>query len=743
MAPLNSTGIDVTSTTSASTLPVTQIEPIGTATGYQPFSFDASELGGARVISDFSEATCSSNPATNPGNNSIDNASVLSQHNINGHHTISNEAVPPLPEFSSTITNGSMGYSNSPLSNSLGTASVPGNGQLQPHPPNQQTPLLNTNTLSMPSQMRPYNMMFGLPGMNCESRSFYDDHLALPPLPHNGGSWLRIRQPIDLVTPLKKPMNSFLLYSAERRVQLRQTHPDLNTTQQSTILAREWASLAEEEKEKYRAEAKQLRDDYNARRAELSLKLQQQLNQQHLGLGLAQPPQPQPPPLQLSLPPPLHGPAHTHPHQLDLLDPGAPPRDHLVHIHSASPFAFQQPFPGPMTQVPQTQLPAANIHNPHVQQSSGGGFQQARHSSGMHLHPQATPDSISGPFRLDSALSALNPIGIISGSMNAGDSRIHPHNLENSSNMPGNQDRETQAGVVGNEHYKQGGQHGMDTVDTFNKHLHNMDMRHIHPDPSKAARQAFQESDSHQMSKELFNTATGLFDNTFNSAIRPSNSGVGFGSFPNTEFKEINSAGTYASIVDFAATLPTLTDGSAVEHRYESGISAENERNSELAATARPFSFSHDQSVSSVLASSIAAAAGVVDYESLGLSAGTSGGRSSNIVRSGSVTKARARLSSPAKRTRKKGKKDPDAPKHPMSAFLYYLTSERPRLADQLGDMSIGQQTKIIAKQWKTLDENDKAPWERLAKHDKDRYARERREYHGETRQSTTPAAPN
>ncbi|KAJ1734072.1 High mobility group [Coemansia sp. Benny D160-2] len=325
----------------------------------------------------------------------------------------------------------------------------------------------------MPSQMRPYSMMFGLPGMNCESRSFYDDHLALPPLPHNGGSWLRIRQPIDLVTPLKKPMNSFLLYSAERRVQLRQTHPDLNTTQQSTILAREWASLAEEEKEKYRAEAKQLRDDYNARRAELSLKLQQQLNQQHLGLGLAQPPQPQPqpPPLQLSLPPPLHGPAHTHPHQLDLLDPGAPPRDHLVHIHSAT--------------------------------------------------------------------------------------------------------------------------------------------------------------------------------------------------------------------------------------------------------------------------------AGVVDYESLGLSAGTSGGRSSNSVRSGSVTKARARLSSPAKRTRKKGKKDPDAPKHPMSAFLYYLTSERPRLADQLGDMSIGQQTKIIAKQWKTLDENDKAPWERLAKHDKDRYARERREYHGETRQSTTPAAPN
>ncbi|KAJ2330908.1 High mobility group [Coemansia sp. RSA 2671] len=107
------------------------------------------------------------------------------------------------------------------------------------------------------------------------------------------------------------------------------------------------------------------------------------------------------------------------------------------------------------------------------------------------------------------------------------------------------------------------------------------------------------------------------------------------------------------------------------------------------------------------------------------------------------MSKARARLSSPAKRVRKKTKKDPDAPKHPMSAFLYYLTSERPRLAEHLSDMSIGQQTKIIAKQWKTLDESDRAPWEKLAKHDKDRYARERREYHGEDRHTKAVVAPN
>lgn len=95
---------------------------------------------------------------------------------------------------------------------------------------------------------------------------------------------------------------------------------------------------------------------------------------------------------------------------------------------------------------------------------------------------------------------------------------------------------------------------------------------------------------------------------------------------------------------------------------------------------------------------------------------------------------ARARISSPARRTRKKAKKDPDAPKHPMSAFLYYLTSERPKQADQFGDMSIGQQTKIIAKQWKELNEAEREPWEELAKNDKERYARERREYHSEAR---------
>ncbi|KAJ2484310.1 hypothetical protein EV174_002535 [Coemansia sp. RSA 2320] len=378
-------------------------------------------------------------------------------------------------------------------------------------------------------------MMFGIHGLP-EPRMLYDDRMSLPPLPHNGGNWLRIRQPIDYVAPLKKPMNSFLLYSAERRVQLRQTHPDLNTTQQSTILAREWASLPEEEKEKYRAEAKQLRDDYNARRAELSLKLQQQLNQQHLNMSL----------------------------------------DATAH---------------------------------------GGGY----------------------------ACDAENQ---------SADSRWQEFNLAGSDSLRDNTAISQQYGLPR-------------PPSSVSQYVNANDL----------GQQRFQQqrsyADADGLSSTMLNSSNGLFGTTFDSIIQPSDFGGGMPGFSSSGSKTLNHASSYASFSD---------------------ASGGGSSSAELAA----------------------------------------------------ASKQRARLSSPIKRARKKTKKDPDAPKHPMSAFLYFLTSERPRLAEQLSDMSIGQQTKIIAKQWKELDENDRAPWERLAKHDKDRYARERREYHSENRHTeAAAAAPN
>ncbi|KAJ1767530.1 hypothetical protein EV179_004621 [Coemansia sp. RSA 487] len=724
-------------TASASNLPTAQIESSGSATGYQPLSFDAMAFNSARSIPASIEANSSGDSTANAGSGSIDEVPGLNQHNIAANPSIPTGAMQPLPNFPPSMSNGASGFSNSPLSASLGTLHVPGNGQ-QPSL-HQQGPAFRANTPSLPQQVRPYNMIFGLPGMNSEPRGLYDDHMALPPFPHNGGSWLRIRQPIDLVTPLKKPMNSFLLYSAERRVQLRQTHPDLNTTQQSTILAREWANLQEEEKEKYRAEAKQLRDDYNARRAELSLKLQQQLNQQHLNLGLAPPP----PPVQMQLPSAQspHGSAPAHMQQLELLDSGVASRDHLSHVHSAGQFSFQHHFPGPMSQMPQTQFSPSTISNPHAQQVSGGVFQQPQQDN-LHLQPQATPGGLSDPFRLDGSLTALNHVvssspsttapGFYNGSMHMGENLGHMYAMDKGYGTPRSQDHDVQAGATDRRIYEldMGNQNSISMSNTAQNSSHSVDFQQNYPQASKSFHQTPQDGDPNQMSGDIFNAATGFFDGTFDSVMKPGGTGAGFGALSNTEFKGIHPTCSYTDIVDFAASLPTMSCGSVAEYKYESGTSTDKERGSDCVNMARSFSFNHDQPASSALANSN------------GSNANTNNNNNSS-VRAGSVAKARARLSSPAKRARKKSKKDPDAPKHPMSAFLYYLTSERPRLAEHLGDMSIGQQTKIIAKRWKTLDETDKAPWERLAQHDKDRYARERREYHGETRQSATPAAPH
>ncbi|KAJ1797715.1 hypothetical protein LPJ59_002956 [Coemansia sp. RSA 2399] len=463
MPPLSSSGLDMASTASVSTLPISQIESARltttttTTTGYHPLTFDGMAFSNTRSIPASTDANSSGDSTVNVSSGSIDEAPGLNQHNITANHSISVGAVPPLPNFQFAMANGATGFSNSPLSASLGSLHVPGNGQPLPPPLHQQGPTFRSNTPSLPQQARSYNMMFGIPGMNGEPRGLYDDHVALPPFPHNGGSWLRIRQPIDLVTPLKKPMNSFLLYSAERRVQLRQTHPDLNTTQQSTILAREWASLQEEEKEKYRAEAKQLRDDYNARRAELSLKLQQQLNQQHLNLGLAPPP----PPMSMQLPqaPPSHGSVPSHMHQLELMDSGAASRDHLAHVHSAGPFSFHQHFPGPMTQMPQAQFSPSTMVNTQAQQISGGGFQHQhqQHHDSLHLKPQVTPGGLSDPFRLDGSLTTLNTAaststaGFYNESINIGENLGHIHGVDKSHDTPRSHDREAQAGALGNE----------------------------------------------------------------------------------------------------------------------------------------------------------------------------------------------------------------------------------------------------------------------------------------------------
>ncbi|KAJ2018060.1 High mobility group [Coemansia sp. S680] len=647
---------------------------------------------------------------------------------VSSHHLAAGHSLPPstfpLSAQSGQVGSNGHDFMGSPLSSSLSGLPVMGATQ-----PMSQHGHQNIGTPLAP-YARSYNMMFGIPGLT-EPRMLYDDRMSLPPLPHNGGNWLRIRQPIDYVAPLKKPMNSFLLYSAERRVQLRQTHPDLNTTQQSTILAREWASLAEEEKERYRAEAKQLRDDYNARRAELSLKLQQQLNQQHINMSLSQPP-PLPPP-----PPHLHGQSMSHQQPLDMLDSNIASGDHHMHSHPASSFGFHQQFSGsgmslahtPFT--PTTPGAAPNLH------TSAASFSQTPHENAYAQAHAAAACHMADTFQYDNTLSTIDPTAMAGGSG-------HFHGLAIGRSTPQTIDVAARNVGYAGDSDKQGTDSRWREFDlTASDSLHESVAAAPHygiPRSSsnvsqyvgtndfgqqRFAQQQQQQqhygyNDTDSLRSNMLSSTTGIFGSNYDSALHTGDFGNGMAAIS----KALNPVASYASFVDIGG-IP----------RIESGIfEYEQEQNSEVRDDINQRVSEHTAGYSTA-----------TQDPSPGRALANTGDPLASGANTGTLTssKARARLSSPAKRVRKKTKKDPDAPKHPMSAFLYYLTSERPRLAEHLSDMSIGQQTKIIAKQWKTLDENDRAPWEKLAKHDKDRYARERREYHGEDRHAKNMIAPN
>ncbi|KAJ2744562.1 High mobility group [Coemansia sp. BCRC 34301] len=703
-----------------------QLGNIGTpaSVGNYPLSLDTASMRSSATFPGAASNMYNDGTGNNSGN-VIDSSAATSSHHLAASSSLPPTSLPLTAQPSQVASNGH-NFMGSPLSTSFSGLSAMGAGQaLSQHGhSNVGTPLA--------PHMRSYNMMFGIPGLT-EPRMLYDDRMSLPPLPHNGGNWLRIRQPIDYVAPLKKPMNSFLLYSAERRVQLRQTHPDLNTTQQSTILAREWASLAEEEKEKYRAEAKQLRDDYNARRAELSLKLQQQLNQQHINMSLGQPP---PPPL-----PHLHGHNMSHQPLLDTLDPNVVSGDQHAHVHQASSFGLQQQFSGPGIHVAHTQFSPTNSGGPNLHTPIATFVQTPQEDVLAQAHA-ATASHIAEAFHFEHALSTIDPSAMTGGGG-------HFHGLTLGRSTPQALDVPARSsGYVGDLDKQGPADSKWREFDlTASDNLHNCTAAarsYGIPRSSSSVSQCIGSSDFGQQrlsqqqqhygyndaenlrSNILSSTTTGLFGSTFDGAIQTGDFGSSVAGISSAGSKTLNHAASYASFDDVSGM--SRIESSMFDYEKERTNEFRDDANRNISEHAAGHgTASQDPSHSMAL-----------------FSAGdsSSGGLGTNTATT-IPSKARARLSSPPKRTRKKTKKDPDAPKHPMSAFLYYLTSERPRLAEHLSDMSIGQQTKIIAKQWKTLDETDRAPWERLAQNDKDRYARERREYHGENRHTETAIAPN
>ncbi|KAH8089269.1 high mobility group box domain-containing protein [Filobasidium floriforme] len=78
-----------------------------------------------------------------------------------------------------------------------------------------------------------------------------------------------------------------------------------------------------------------------------------------------------------------------------------------------------------------------------------------------------------------------------------------------------------------------------------------------------------------------------------------------------------------------------------------------------------------------------------------------------------------------------KAKKDPNAPKRGLSAFMFYSTAQRENVKKNNPGISFGEIGKQLGQQWREMTAQEKAPYEKQAAADKERAEREKKQYEG------------
>ena len=76
---------------------------------------------------------------------------------------------------------------------------------------------------------------------------------------------------------------------------------------------------------------------------------------------------------------------------------------------------------------------------------------------------------------------------------------------------------------------------------------------------------------------------------------------------------------------------------------------------------------------------------------------------------------------------KKRPKKDPDAPKKPMAAYMFFSSDFRDKVKAQHPNASFGELGRMLGDMWKAMDERQKAPYEKKAVADKERYQAEKK----------------
>lgn len=94
------------------------------------------------------------------------------------------------------------------------------------------------------------------------------------------------------------------------------------------------------------------------------------------------------------------------------------------------------------------------------------------------------------------------------------------------------------------------------------------------------------------------------------------------------------------------------------------------------------------------------------------------------------------------KPAKKRAKKDPNAPKRALSAFILFSQAMRASILAETPGASIGDVAKALGVKWKAISAEDRAPFDALAIEEKERYAAQMAAYKSEDKPSASVSAP-
>ncbi|KAJ5891903.1 Non-histone chromosomal protein 6 [Penicillium subrubescens] len=77
-------------------------------------------------------------------------------------------------------------------------------------------------------------------------------------------------------------------------------------------------------------------------------------------------------------------------------------------------------------------------------------------------------------------------------------------------------------------------------------------------------------------------------------------------------------------------------------------------------------------------------------------------------------------------------KKDPNAPKRGLSAYMFFANDQRDKVREENPGISFGQVGKMLGDKWKALTETERKPYDAKAAADKKRYEEEKAKYNAQ-----------